>query len=144
MKTWQVFHDAWFGGGTSVLPLTVPKVFAICSMFRAGGYRSIDNYLSRIKDHHIGHGHPWSDFLTRAFRKARRAVGRGIGPARQSADLNLEAAYNALAAHDGRPVCKGGPLGSLLVCGSFWMLRELELSCALVCHVSADQENMTV
>ena len=146
LKTWQVFHDAWFGGGVSVLPLTLPKVFAVCSMFRAGGYRSIDNYLSRIKDHHIGHGHPWSDFLARAFRKARRAVGRGIAPARQSADLNLEAAFCTLAAHDGKPVCKGGPLGirSLLVCGSFWMLRELEASCALVSHVTVDHTNMTV
>ena len=146
LKTWQVFHNAWFIGGEPVLPLTVDKVLAICSMFRAGGYRSIDNYLSRIKDHHIGQGHPWSDFLNRAYRKARRAVGRGIGPARQSAGLNLEVAYGAFAAHDGRPVCKGGPLGlrSLLVCGCFWMLRELELSCALVCHVSVDLANLTV
>ena len=146
VKTWLVFHDAWFGGSTPVLPLTEPKIFAICSMFRAGGYRSIDNYLSRIKDHHIGHGHPWSEFLHRAFRKAKRAVSRGIGPSRQSACLDLVAAYLALAAHEGRPVCKGGPVGlrSMLVCGCFWMMRELELSCARLCHLTVDPINLTV
>ena len=146
LRTWAAFHEACFEGSSSVLPLTVPKVYAVCSMFRAGGYRSIDNYLSRIKDHHIGHGHEWSDQLHRAFRKSRRAVTRGIGPARQSADFNLEAAHDTLLEHDGSPVCSGGPLGvkSLLVCGCFWMLRELELSCSLVRHITVDLESLTV
>jgi hypothetical protein len=146
LRTWAAFHDAWFEGSSSVLPLTVPKVYAVCSMFRAGGYRSIDNYLSRIKDHHIGHGHAWSDQLHRAFRKSRRAVTRGVGPARQSAEFNLVAAHNTLLEHDGSPVCSGGPLGvkSLLVCGCFWMLRELEISCSLVRHITVDFESLTV
>ncbi len=38
------------------------------------------------------------------------------------------------------PVCIGGPVGArnLLVCGSFWMMRELELSCARVKHLCID------
>ena len=76
--------------------LVPAKVFAVCAMFRAGGYRSVESHFSRIKDLHIGKGFGWSMCLERAFRKSKRAVKRGIGPARQSAALDLEAVFKAL------------------------------------------------
>ena len=126
IKTWTSFHMAWFGPSVEVLPLVPAKVFAVCAMFRAGRYRSVENYLSRIKDLHIGEGFDWSMCLERTFRKSKRAVNRGIGPARQSAALDL--------------VCARGPVGlrNLIVVGCFWMLRELEISCAKVCHLEVD------
>jgi hypothetical protein len=146
LRTWLGFHAEWFGETEEVLPLTPEKIFAICAMFRAGGYRAAENYLARAKDWHIEHGHPWSDILSRACRKAKRAATRGIGPARQSAPLDLELAHRALMRHGGQPLCRGGPLGtsSLVTCGSFWMLRELEVSCALVRHLTVDEVALTV
>ena len=85
LHTWHAFHREWFGVDVPVLPLTGEKVYAVCAMFRAGGYRAVENYVSRIKDSHLEHGHPWTEFLDGACRKAKRAVTRGIGPARQSA-----------------------------------------------------------
>ena len=41
IKTWTSFHMAWFGPSVEVLPLVPAKVFAVCAMFRAGGYRSV-------------------------------------------------------------------------------------------------------
>ena len=146
LRTWHAFHTEWFGETEDVLPLTPAKIFAVCAMFRAGGYRAVENYLARAKDWHIEHGHPWSDFLSRACRKSKRAATRGIGPARQSAPLDLELVHRALLHHSGQPVCRGGPLGigSLVICGSFWMLRELEASCALVRHITVDKVALTV
>ena len=58
---------AWFG------PSVPAKVFAVCAMFRAGGYRSVENYLSRIKDLHVEEGFDWSMSLEKVFRKSKRA-----------------------------------------------------------------------
>ena len=140
IKTWTSFHVAWFGPSVEVLPLVPTKVFAVCAMFRAGGYRSVENYLSKIKDLHIGEGFDWSMCLERAFRKSKRAVNRGIGPARQSAALDLEAAFKALDNRSCAPVCDRGPMGlrNLIVVGCFWMLRELEISCAKIGHLEVD------
>ena len=98
-------------------------------MFRAGGYRSVENYLSRIKDLHIREGSGWSVCLERAFRKSKRAVKRGIGPSRQSAALSLETAFKALEDRTHAPVCGQGLVGlrNLIVVGCFWMLRDLEV-----------------
>ena len=113
-----------------VLPLVPAKVYAICAMFRAGGYRSVENYLSKIKDLHIEKGFDWTVCLERAFRKSKRAVCRGIEPARQSAALDLDATFKVLENRSAAPVCNRGPVGlrNLLVAGCFWMLRELEIS----------------
>ena len=141
LRTWHAFHNEWFGSEVPVLPPTCEKVYAVCAMFRAGGYRAVENYVSRIKDSHLEHGHSWTEFLDRACRKAKRAVTRGISPARQSAALDLEEAYRALHALAGQPAGRKGPVGPkhLVVCGAFWMMRELELSCAQVKHLSVDR-----
>jgi len=145
-RTWCTFHEAWFRDSVDVLPLTADKIEAIGAMFRAGGYRAIDNYLSRMKDAHLAGGYMWDQFLQRAVRRVRRAVTRGIGPARQSAMIDLAAAFIALKCHDGQPLCTGGPVGfrNALVCGAFWMLRELEISSALVRHVSVDAGSQSI
>ena len=85
-------------------------------------------------------GFDWSMSLERAFRKSKRAMNRGIGPARQSEALDLGAAFKALENRSSAPVCNRGPVGlrNLLVVGCFWMLRELEISCAKVCHLEVD------
>ena len=74
LHTWHSFHNEWFNSEVPALPLTSEKVYAVCAMFRAGGYRAIENYVSRIKDSHLEHGHSWTEFLDRACRKAKRAV----------------------------------------------------------------------
>ena len=146
IKTWTSFHVAWFGPSVEVLPLVLAKVYAICAMFRAGGYRSVENYLSKIKDLHIEKGFDWTVCLERAFRKSKRAVCRGIGPARQSAALDLDAAFKVLENRSAAPVCNRGPVGlrNLLVAGCFWMLRELEISCAKICHLKVDMDHSWV
>jgi len=145
LRTWVSFHSAWFGSEVDVLPLTVEKLYAVRSMFRAGGYRSVEAYIARAKDWHLGNGHHWSEHLDRAARKAKRAATRGIGPSRQSAALDLPKVFVTLTG-SGTPVSPGGPLGgrSLITCGCFWMMRELEISCARVGHVTVHMEDKAV
>ena len=119
IKTWTSFHMAWFRPSVEVLPLVPAKVFAVYATFRAGGYQFVENYLSKIKDLHIGEGFDWSMGLERALRKSKRAVNRGIGLARQLAPLDLGAGFKALKYRSSAPVCYRGPVGlrNLLVAG---------------------------
>ena len=137
LATWQEFHLRWFGD-ENYLPLTVVKLEAVAATFRAGRYRSFPNYLSRAKDYHIEMDYDWSLQLERCARQAARAVTRGIGPPRQSAELWLSKASLCASIHDDAPLVPGGPCGPfrMIVAGCFWVLRELEVSFATLGHVT--------
>ena len=146
LKTWIQFHDAWFEGTVDAFPLTVLKIYAVAAMLKRGGYRAVDGYLSRAKDAHLEAGFVWDDFLDRAVRRARRAATRGIGPARQSASFDLQAAADRLQTLPATSESSGVPVGgrSLVVAGAFWMLRELELSSAIVADVTVTANPVSV
>ena len=131
LNTALAFHRQWFGADVPLLPLTPPKLFALGAMLKAGGYRSAGNYFSRIKEEHTSAGHLWTDQLSWAQRRAIVSVTRGMGPARQSAPLQLDIVAELGLGH--APVIPGGPVGPgrLIIAGSFFCTREIELSLAL-------------
>ena len=137
-KTWEVFHVAWFGTGTPIFPITVPKLLAVGALFKQGKYRSFQNSLSTMKDEHITLGHLWSEQLSRCSTKVERSVSRGIGPSRQCVGLDLVAVSQLGLPKD--QLSQGGPIGpgNLVVAGSFFMLREIEASLALWQSVTFD------
>ena len=144
VKTWEEFHAAWFGVTVPVLPLTIDKMQAVSSMFKKGRYRSYKNYMSAIKDQHIGAGFVWDQGLDRASRKITRSVLRGIGPAKQAGTLDVIKVAGLKLGPE--PLVASGPLGpgNLMLAGSFWLTREIELSLALAKHVEFNVERETV
>ena len=64
LQTWEKFHLMWYGPGVPSIPLDEAKLLHVSSLFKAGGYKSFRNYLSRIKERHIMEGHQWSDRLS--------------------------------------------------------------------------------
>ena len=48
-NTWERLRVNWFGASLAVLPLTVDSIAAVLSQLKAGGYRSVGNYVSRAK-----------------------------------------------------------------------------------------------
>ena len=66
------------------------------------------------------------------------SITRGIGPARQSAPINVVDVWNLDMPWE--PLAAGMPLGGklLLVAGAFFCTREIELSLALRCHFSVN------
>ena len=108
-------------------PLTVLKLHAVGAMLKAGGYRSPANYFSRAKEEHVVQGFQWSDALHLAVRKATMSITRGIGPARQSAPINVVDVWNLDMPWERPAACM--PLGGklLLVAGAFFCTREIEL-----------------
>lgn len=142
-NTWCRMHTAWFGLSIPVLPLTTEKIKCVAAMFKAGGYISFINYASRAKSEHISrnleHHCPWTIELGEEIRSAKRSITRGTGCSRQSmpVDVNRIKALNLPQdfAVDRGPI---GPV-DFVVGGTFFMTREIEISCAGWCHIFIDK-----
>lgn len=106
------------------------------AVLKEAGYRSAANYVSRAKEEHVKLVGTWPCRLEEAARLSARSAVRGIGPARQSAPLDLhrlEVLGEAqLGEHSGLPI---GAV-DLVVMGSFFLAREIEISLAMVQHVA--------
>ena len=141
---WVSFHHLWFGEQVPPFPLTTFKIYAIGAMFKAGGYWSGSNYLSRAKEEHVSRGFLWTDELRLAVRKTTSSITRGIGPSRQSLPLDLSSVWNEgppwLSDTEGVPV--GGKY--LIIAGRFFCTREIVLSLALRRHISFDTDSKRV
>ena len=147
LRTWCRIHQQWFGVDVPVVPVDSSKLRAVVAALIVGRYRSCENYISRIKDHHIELGFPWSDLLAREYKRAVAAGQRGLGPAHQCLELELESAVTALCDHS---ICltlpSGAPIGfeNYVVVSSFFVLRENEASLMLASSVHIDIVNKYV
>ena len=67
-------------------------------------------------------------------RECARSLSRGLGPPRQSAEISLREVVRLNL--DVEPLCSSGPInpGCMFVLGSYFLLREIELSLALVAN----------
>jgi hypothetical protein len=131
MKTWLEFHEAWFGPAVPMMPLTPPIVRAIASQFKDKEYRSFGNYLSTAKQVHVMGGHDWTQQLELVGKRCSASVNRGIGAARQSADIDL---VKAQLVSDITCFDQVAPVTSprcMLTVTSFFLMREIESSLAL-------------
>eukprot|EP00971_Amphidinium_carterae_P272450 5407658-Amphidinium_carterae.1 len=82
------------------------------------------------KQAHIDAGGTWSESLDQLARACTRSVLRGLGPARQSAPLDLMAV--AALPRDATPNVDLGPVDAvrLVLIMSLFMLREIEAALA--------------
>jgi hypothetical protein len=133
-KTWTKFHHEWFLGKTEPFPITSEALKAVAALFKARGYRSFENYLSRAKREHILFGFAWTQELDIIARDCVRSVTRGVGPSRQSAEFDLVKIVALEIGTD--PVCDDGPVNPKAMCvlGSFFLTREIEISLAFAVH----------
>ena len=129
LATWERFHGLWYGDSVPSLPLAEDKLIHVTALFKAGGYKSYKYYLSRIKDAHAMLGYPWTDLLQRVAQKCSRSALRGLaGPSRSEPFDLLRTYESTMTVVDA--VCEGGPEhpAAMIVCATFFMLREIEAS----------------
>ena len=98
------------------------------AMFEVG-YRSIPNYISRVRQRSMELDLPIADSVVLCLKNIERASVRGLGPARKSAALSLAVLQRA----SDRPPrdCSDSAPRDLRRCGViavWWMLREIEAS----------------
>lgn len=146
LKTWVKLHVSWFGEeGCQPFPLNEIILVRVSAMFKVGGYRSFKNYLSRAKDHHLQLGYQWSEALNRTSQKCVRSVLRGLSGASRSEAFDLMAIVSTLRASDGC-LAEGGPQQplALIVCATYFMLRELEASAVDRSDVTLNAGSVTI
>ena len=143
--TWVAFDRVMAEDGEEPLPLTADKFVRAAACLKEGGYRSFRNFMSKAKEMHILEGHAWDDLLRTIARKATLSVERGMGPPRQSAPFDLD---ELLGFASTQVVCRtvGAPIGwcHLLVVGTFFVMREIEIAAALAVHVRIDVDKQIV
>jgi hypothetical protein len=135
IETWRDIGLA--AGIEGPLQLTASTISSIMAALRVAGYRSPEGYLSLAKEVHIKAGRPWDDVLALHARTVTRACRRADPlPLLRLADLpGDECAWGP-----------GGPLNPrrFLVVGSWWLMREIELSLVKICHVRFDGSSAIV
>eukprot|EP00435_Cladocopium_sp_Y103_P050142 s2443_g15.t1 len=145
LKTWTKFHQKWYGDEVSVLPITEDKLLKVSSIFKRGGYKSVKNYLSRIKEFHLMSGFEWSDRLDLISKKCARSALRGLGGAQRSEPFDLIEVIKATRSDVG-PLVDGGPINpsALVVTATLFMLREVEASALEVSDLTFSGDSVSL
>ena len=150
LQTWLRFHKAWFGPKLDqeldgAFPLTEEKLVRVSALFKAGAYKSYKNYLSRAKDMHLELGYTWTEALHRLGQRCTRSVLRGLSGKGRSEAFDFAAVCSALK---GSPeaLSQDGPAQPLamIVCSTYFLLRELEASAVDVGDVSLSANSVTL
>ena len=141
LATWSRMHHEWHGEDEPVYPLTQHSIKCVAAIMKFKDYRSFPNYLSAAKDYHIRAGFPWSDALDQTARDCSRSVLRGIGPASQAVEFDVDKTVAACGGTE--PLSDGGPInfGAFVALSCFHVLREIEAGSALRRHITIDYEN---
>ena len=147
LMTWTKFHRKWYGDQSDPVPITEASLERVACLFKIGGYKSFKNYLSRIKEHHVDSGFVWTQSLQNMARRCTRSVLRGLGGPTRSEAFDLESVVNYLLVMENNvEVAQDGPGSPLtaIVVGTFFMLRELELSAIDVGDVVFTENTITL
>ena len=131
VSTWHRFHHEALdtpAAATPVLPVTIRSLVVAGALFKRGGYRSFDNYVSAIKSQHIEAGYGWTQLHAHTARWVSRSVTRGIGPARQSCSFDFRKL--CLLPWSPEPLVAHGPQQPVVMAllAKIFLLREVEVS----------------
>ena len=122
-------------GQLTFLPLVPKVVLDVAAALRGAHFRSAPSYLGELRLAHLEEDYDVGPALARTFVDCRRALLRGLGPAKKATGLPLELLYFAPV-----PPPPAGPgdlpsaLSSYLVAEG-WLLREIELANSKLGHV---------
>ena len=108
--------------------MTVWSLVCVASLFKKGDDRSFNQYVSSLKGFHVEAGRAWTQEIEYARAWCKRSVLRGIGPARQSHELDLPAAIQLPDSET--PWSDNGPLWPRRVVsvGSAFLGRVIEIA----------------
>ena len=130
--TWCKICSAW---NREPVPLTPELIEMVGASFRFGGYRSSAQYFSRARKEHIRvTGMPTPAAVELAIRDAVRSIERGMGANAAKDAFRLDALDFDFAS-------KGSSFSlahGMVVLGSWFLCREIELANLRVKHMAVD------
>jgi hypothetical protein len=131
-----LWRDLLHNAGLDHKNLTVHTYRTGVSILRAAGYRSASQIAEQAIDDARIAGQSIGEDLRRAVQRARRACHRGLGPPRHTAAFPVESIAKLPSGE--APLVHDGPTWPrrLLVVGSWWLTREVELGNSTLGDVS--------
>ena len=145
--TWCALAEAW---RVPPVPVTSDTVLKVVASLKKGGYRAAQQYVSRARIEHVrAMRRSPSPAAKLAIRDSLRSARRGIGPAA----LKDAVAFETLAPtlhflEPGQAPGKvvGAPLDpcAMVVLGTWWFTRGIEIAAARACHVRVMPKSKTI
>ena len=136
-KTWCTMASAW---NLPPVPLTEELVLKVGASFKAGQYRSPQNYFCRaIQEHRsLTKANP-SYFLQQLIKNTTRSIVRGMGPTPFKDSFEIEllcriCRYNLPTGHETWIEDPAAKIAATLIC-CWWLLRGIEAAAATTLHV---------
>ena len=136
-KTWCTIASAW---NLPPVPLTEELVLKVGASFKAGQYRSPQNYFCRaIQEHRsLTKANP-SYFLQQLIKNTTRSIVRGMGPTPFKDSFEIEllcwiCPYNLPTGQETWIEDPAAKIDATLIC-CWWLLRGIEAAAATTLHV---------
>eukprot|EP00438_Fugacium_kawagutii_P016783 Skav217461 [mRNA] locus=scaffold1405:68992:70746:+ [translate_table: standard] len=144
LRTWKALAATW---EIPPWPLHVETVRCIGASLKAGGYRSAALYFSTAVQHQLRElGEPVAPVVHHAIKDTIRSITRGLGPGSLKDVFPFQALETIPLGSLDEPFnmhCPGH-FRDLMVVGSFFMLREIELSSSKAQFLSLDGSQVTL
>ena len=135
LRTLEALASAW---PVNLTPVTEDVVHKIATGLKAGGYRSARQYISRLRRAHVEATRTaLSAEAELAMKDAIRSIERGIGGTPLKDSIQLENLFV------GRVKC-GECERAIVVVGSWFLLREIELAALRRGHILLDHDRQRV
>ena len=146
-KTWRAIAAAW---QIPPVPLSAETVFKVAASLKAGGYRAPQQYVARARLEHVKvtRRSP-SPAAKQAIRDAIRSARRGMGPTTYKDSIPFERVAETAEMQTPESVPSlpaGSPVdpAAMVILGTWWFTRGIEISAALAMHIRMVAENRTV
>ena len=138
-KTWCAMAQAWH---FPPVPLTEELIVKVGAPFKAGHYKSPQNYFSRAFQEHraLTKQHP-SPFIQSVIKNTIRSITRGSGPTPFKGSFEVELFNRAINPNDLNPDPSfwledpSRARDATLICCCWWLLRGIEAAAATTLHV---------
>ena len=130
LRTWRRLAEAW---AREPWPIDVELVRCLAASFKAGAYRSAQNYFDAAVWFQEAYLHtPVSPLVRKAIRRYVRSATRGLPGANLKDAFPLDAVGAAVAHLDLDAFCFGTPAHfvDVLIVATWFMLREIEIAAA--------------
>ena len=136
LKTWRELSAAW---EIPPWPLTVTLVHSLGASFKRGRYQSCSLYFGAAIAHQLRTlGLPVGEEIRFAVKDTVRAIKRGLGPSQLKDSFDFEALKALVDPAAELRAFDPEDLGAMLdmtIIGTWWMLREIEISNARLRHL---------
>ena len=144
VRTFLALCTAW---EVAAFPLRPECVKAVGASLKAGRYRSSHLYFQAAINHQIRrYGLTVEPFIRALIKDINRSVKRGLGPAKLKAGFNVFSMAILVDPDDCTAFTfeKVSHMADLILIASWFMMHELEISCARDTYLSPNANEVTM